>query len=150
MRTPCARCARGCSTGSRARVACRCPSAAAIGRQPSGDPRDEDYPALRQAASFGTTAIPPLRRFAPAVGMTGDAVSNRTVVTLAAAVALVVGPQAFAQAEPPETATPRLRVTINDGWRYAPGALDGAESPTFSDSAWTRVEIPHTWNDDDA
>jgi beta-galactosidase len=46
--------------------------------------------------------------------------------------------------------TTRVRLTINDGWRYATGPLDGAEAPGFSDSLWARVALPHTWNADDA
>lgn len=43
-------------------------------------------------------------------------------------------------------ASPRVRYTLNDGWRYAPGPLDGAEAPGFDDGAWERVDLPHTWN----
>lgn len=45
---------------------------------------------------------------------------------------------------------PRLRVTLNDGWRYADGPHPGAEDPTYADSAWTSVDLPHTWNAEDA
>lgn len=43
-------------------------------------------------------------------------------------------------------ASPRLRVTLNDGWRYAPGPIEGAELPAHDDSSWERVDLPHTWN----
>ena len=44
----------------------------------------------------------------------------------------------------------RLRVTLNDGWRYADGPIAGAQAPEFDDDGWTRVHLPHTWNADDA
>ncbi|HVR43733.1 MAG TPA: glycoside hydrolase family 2 TIM barrel-domain containing protein [Thermoanaerobaculia bacterium] len=47
-------------------------------------------------------------------------------------------------------AHPRIHTTINDSWRYAPGAIEGAERPGFDDSAWERIHLPHTWNRDDA
>ncbi|MCR5362746.1 MAG: DUF4982 domain-containing protein [Bacteroidales bacterium] len=32
-----------------------------------------------------------------------------------------------------------------DGWRFQRGAADGAEAPTFDDSNWSKVTIPHDW-----
>ena len=66
---------------------------------------------------------------------------------LAASLAASLAPGAGAQA--PADA-PRLRVTINDGWRFAAGAVEGAERAAFADTAWTRVDLPHTWNAADA
>src|SRR6266851_2024946 len=34
--------------------------------------------------------------------------------------------------------------SINRGWRYHPGKVDGAEAITFNDSAFQRVVVPHT------
>lgn len=53
-------------------------------------------------------------------------------------------------AQAQETDPPRQAQTLNAGWCYAPGPIDGAAAPAFDDSDWTRVDIPHTWNDEDA
>ncbi|MDX1545478.1 MAG: glycoside hydrolase family 2 TIM barrel-domain containing protein [Rhodothermales bacterium] len=50
----------------------------------------------------------------------------------------------------PVTGQTRVRVTVNDGWRFAEGEHAGAETPAFADSAWRRVDLPHTWNVEDA
>lgn len=47
-------------------------------------------------------------------------------------------------------ASPRARFTINDNWRYAPGAIENAEAAQFDDSRWQRIDLPHTWNAADA
>jgi beta-galactosidase len=49
-----------------------------------------------------------------------------------------------------ETDPPRQAQTLNAGWQYAPGPIQGAEAPTFDDSDWTTVHLPHTWNAEDA
>ena len=53
-------------------------------------------------------------------------------------------------AQAQETDPPRQAQTLNAGWRYAPGPIDGADAPAFDDSDWTRVHLPHTWNAEDA
>ncbi len=45
---------------------------------------------------------------------------------------------------------PRVRTTINDQWRYAPGNIEGAAAADFDDSGWQRINLPHTWNATDA
>ena len=50
---------------------------------------------------------------------------------------------AFAQTGPP----PRLEVSLDSGWRFQQSdTLSGVENPTFDDSAWSTVNVPHTWN----
>lgn len=45
------------------------------------------------------------------------------------------------------TATePRIRRSIDAGWKFHWGGLNFAWSPTVSDEGWSRVTIPHTWN----
>lgn len=61
---------------------------------------------------------------------------------------LVLGMAALAAAQAPSS--PRLRHTLNEGWRYAPGPLAGAEAVEFADSGWTPLTLPHTWNAEDA
>lgn len=46
--------------------------------------------------------------------------------------------------------SPRLRYTINDQWRYAPGPVERAHEPDFPDGSWEPVHVPHTWNAVDA
>ncbi|MEO7522416.1 MAG: hypothetical protein ABIW79_11430 [Gemmatimonas sp.] len=53
-------------------------------------------------------------------------------------------PRAPVQAE-----VQRVRMNLNDGWRYASGAIEGAEHFAFVDSGWDRVTLPHTWNAQD-
>ena len=53
-------------------------------------------------------------------------------------------------ASPATAASPRIRYTINEAWVYTPGELTGGEAVELADSAWSRVNLPHTWNADDA
>jgi beta-galactosidase len=46
-------------------------------------------------------------------------------------------------------ASPREDLLIDDGWRFLPGDVAGAETPTFEDAGWAAVQIPHTWNVED-
>ena len=42
---------------------------------------------------------------------------------------------------------PRVTVSLDQGWRFQQSAtVSGAESPTFDDSSWGAVDVPHTWN----
>ncbi len=43
----------------------------------------------------------------------------------------------------------RTKFTINSGWLFQRGDVDIAQTDLGSD-AWTRVDLPHTWNRDDA
>jgi beta-galactosidase len=49
----------------------------------------------------------------------------------------------------PAPASPRIRYSINDGWRYRADGVNFAEKPSISDESWERVTIPHTWNASD-
>lgn len=44
----------------------------------------------------------------------------------------------------------RLKRTVNDGWRYIDGPIDRAAEPDFDDGEWQRINLPHTWNAEDA
>src|ERR1051326_6195383 len=44
----------------------------------------------------------------------------------------------------------RTRFSINDAWKFAPGDVNGAETVAFNDSEWAAVNLPHTWNAQDA
>jgi beta-galactosidase len=43
----------------------------------------------------------------------------------------------------------RARLSLNKGWRYFGGDVNGAEAVEFDDSGWTRINLPHTWNAED-
>ncbi len=44
---------------------------------------------------------------------------------------------------------PRLRVSINETWKYTGEDVKGAEVTSFDDSRWARINLPHTWNAED-
>jgi beta-galactosidase len=44
----------------------------------------------------------------------------------------------------------RTQTSLNDGWRFWNGDAPGAEAPAFDDGDWERVDLPHTWNAEDA
>lgn len=46
-------------------------------------------------------------------------------------------------------ATPRKELTINGGWYFHKGAI-ALENNNFDSGEWTRLNLPHTWNDLDA
>lgn len=43
----------------------------------------------------------------------------------------------------------RTQYSINSGWRFQQGSPSGAWQEDFDDSAWSVVNVPHTWNDRD-
>lgn len=49
--------------------------------------------------------------------------------------------------QPP--ASPRAIYNFNPGWRFTFGDANDADQPTFDDSAWSSVSLPHTWNETD-
>ena len=60
-------------------------------------------------------------------------------VTALGTVALPAGAQTGAPA--------RSEVSLDSGWRFQQSnTLSGVESPAFDDSAWSTVNVPHTWN----
>src|SRR6201989_1179859 len=46
-------------------------------------------------------------------------------------------------------ATPRKELTINSGWYFHKGNI-GVENNSFDSPQWTRINLPHTWNNLDA
>jgi beta-galactosidase len=40
-------------------------------------------------------------------------------------------------------------LSINDMWRFCLGEVPGAEDPTWDDSTWSEITVPHTRNADD-
>lgn len=49
--------------------------------------------------------------------------------------------------QPP--ASPRAVYNFNSGWKFSFGDANDANQPTFDDSAWSSVSLPHTWNETD-
>ena len=49
------------------------------------------------------------------------------------------------------TATPGPRevVDFDFGWRFAKGAIAGAEKPGFDDTGWRKILLPHDWSIED-
>src|SRR5690349_7542159 len=45
-----------------------------------------------------------------------------------------------------QTPSPRARLSMDPGWRFALGDPRGAEQPTFDDHTWRRVDLPHDWS----
>ena len=43
-------------------------------------------------------------------------------------------------------ASPRIKMSLNDAWRFLPEDRFEAESPNHDDSNWQVVDVPHTWN----
>jgi len=46
--------------------------------------------------------------------------------------------------------SPRAVYNFNPGWKFAFGDVNGVEQPTFDDSAWDNISLPHTWNETDS
>ena len=60
--------------------------------------------------------------------------------------ALLILIPALTAAQPSAPAEPRLRHTINDGWRFSPGGIAFGERPQTRSDGWEPVTLPHTWN----
>ena len=87
---------------------------------------------------------------------------RRARAALAIGAALMASSASDARGAPPEQqdASPsvasrnpipgqRIRITLNDGWRYADDDRQDAAAPSHDDRDWTRVAVPHTWNRED-
>jgi beta-galactosidase len=60
---------------------------------------------------------------------------------------LTAGPASADSTPPP---SPRTDVLLDGNpWKFHKGDVSGAQSPTFDDSAWTAITLPHTWNNRD-
>jgi beta-galactosidase len=43
----------------------------------------------------------------------------------------------------------RQQSSLDAGWKFVRSDASGAQAPTFNDSAWSAVNVPHTWNAQD-
>ncbi len=70
---------------------------------------------------------------------------RRVVLPLLLLATLVAAPSS------PVSAAPEVRQlsSLNSGWRFLRSDAANAQTPTFNDSAWSAVNVPHTWNAQD-
>ncbi len=47
-------------------------------------------------------------------------------------------------------ASARENINLDSGWNFVKQDVSGAADVGFDDSGWTGVDLPHTWNDNDA
>jgi len=47
------------------------------------------------------------------------------------------------------TAPPRSESSFDEGWLFYRGDASGAEDPSFDDSAWRQLDLPHDWSIED-
>ncbi|MFP5435246.1 MAG: sugar-binding domain-containing protein, partial [Alphaproteobacteria bacterium] len=71
-----------------------------------------------------------------------------SIAAMALATAPAAAVPASATAQPgAQAAGPRQIVSLASGWRFRFGGdADGVTAPTFDDSSWERIDLPHTWN----
>lgn len=74
---------------------------------------------------------------------------NFRQITFVCALLLAFGVQ-FSTAQTSQKNSPRIIYTINDNWRFLPDNASEAEKPSKSDGNWEIVNLPHTWNAQDA
>ena len=42
--------------------------------------------------------------------------------------------------------TTRCEMLFDDGWKFFPGDVKGAEKPAFNDKSWKNIDLPHDWS----
>ncbi len=45
--------------------------------------------------------------------------------------------------------SPRTDISLDTGWKFNRSDISGAAAPSFDDSGWSTVAVPHTWNAQD-
>jgi beta-galactosidase len=58
-------------------------------------------------------------------------------------------PAVKAQVSYTPPATNRVKFNFNSDWKFIKQDVTGAEQPSFNDSSWTTVSVPHTFNETD-
>jgi beta-galactosidase len=75
--------------------------------------------------------------------------SKINLITLSVlSVAVCILAPIFANAQ--TSVNPRIRYTINDSWKFYREDVNQAEALQFKDTSWNKINIPHTWNVEDA
>jgi beta-galactosidase len=44
------------------------------------------------------------------------------------------------------TQTTQSELLFDDGWKFFPGEIKGAEKPSFNDKSWREIDLPHDWS----
>lgn len=68
---------------------------------------------------------------------------KRTATPVLTLVALLLAAPLAAQVD---GGSPRQRLLMDYGWSFTLGDPAGAEAPSFDDSAWRRLDLPHDWS----
>lgn len=68
--------------------------------------------------------------------------SNKMFSFLAAVVCAAGVSMSFCRAE---AGPSRVETCLKDGWKFHRGEADGAFMPTYDDSGWDKVSVPHDW-----
>jgi beta-galactosidase len=78
-------------------------------------------------------------------------VSRRRALRLGAVAAgsLTLGLRAAGSAAAEPAPTRQRDRSFDDGWRFFRGDATGAEAPSFDDSAWRELDLPHDWSIED-
>lgn len=72
-------------------------------------------------------------------------VSRRELLIIAGTIAIAPIATSGATASA-AIAQPRQSSNLDAGWRFLRSNASGAQAPTFDDSSWSTVNVPHTWN----
>jgi beta-galactosidase len=77
--------------------------------------------------------------------MTANLLARPSLIAL---LVFVTTSSAFAQttAPAPAPAGKRIKMTLNDAWKFLPEDRQEGENPNHDDSDWQIVDVPHTWN----
>ena len=62
------------------------------------------------------------------------------------ALAVALGPFVPAPVAAAGPESPRVALSADAGWRFLLGDPKGAEAPSFADSSWRIVDLPHDWS----
>ena len=62
------------------------------------------------------------------------------------AVCTTLLPLATLQMRASDSTAPRLVLPADSGWKFTLGDPTGADAPSFADTAWRRVDLPHDWS----
>jgi beta-galactosidase len=68
----------------------------------------------------------------------------RLRIIVAISAALLATPPSSINAAPSNP--PRLVLAADSGWKFFLGDPGGAEAPSFTDTAWRNVDLPHDWS----
>src|SRR5439155_6831036 len=86
-------------------------------------------------------------------GESSGGVTRRQALQLGAAtaglLAVEAGPVAAAEGDTAPNARQVRERLFDEGWRFFRGDAPGAEVPSFDDSGWRALDLPHDWSIED-